>query len=140
MGLVAVSAAVEVGIPAPVRDFRLPRFDDAGMRLWELRGAEGVRRGDGTVDLRDMWLRFFDVSAPRATTAAAPLIEVRSPAARVYEREQRAEGTEAIEIRGPSYTITGASWSFQGSGGEQRITIREQVRVVFNEKLQTILK
>lgn len=142
--LLASPLCAEVGITAPVKDFRLPMFSPAGAKVWELRGGEGVRKAGGVVELRSMLLRFFDnPTSPQATAATgqtAPTIEIRSPVAVVHEKERVAEGPERIEIQGPAYSITGSDWRFEGAGQNRRVLIRKDVRVSFSEQLDSILK
>lgn len=129
----------EVGVTAPVKDFRLPVFNPAGQRTWDLRGGEGFRSEAGTVELRDMWLRFFETE-PAADGRPAVVVEIRSPVASVRERDKIASGSDRILITGPAYRIEGSRWEFDGSGVERRVVIRENVRVVFEERLDAILK
>jgi hypothetical protein len=135
----ALPTWAQVGITAPVRDFRFPMFNAEGARIWDLRGAEGIRRPDATVELRDMWLRLFE-RGPDGKPPSQPTIEVRSPRAILHEQQRRAEGYDRIEIDGPAYSISGNRWEFEGGGEVRRIRIGESVRVVFREQLVSILK
>ncbi len=134
--LAAITATVAHGQmtpDAPIKDFKLPMFNDAGTKLWDLRGAEAKYISQDRVDLFTMNLKVFKTDG-----SGVLQIEIQSPQATVFANQHLVTGTDSIRIFNDDYEISGRNYTWRGR--EQHVTIREDVRVVFKAQLQDILK
>ncbi len=133
VGLFAACTLSAQFVPdAPVENFRLPMFGDAGHRIWDLRGAEAHFVSEDQVDVFHMHLRIFSGDADERVRTL-----IQSPEARVYIERNEARGDRSIEVTGDNYRATGRSWSWIRE--ENRILIQEEVEVTFFEELEGFL-
>lgn len=126
----AAPAPAQLVGSAPVEDFALPVFGADGRKVWELRGARGFYRAEGTVDLDGMNLRFFEPDG-------ATRLEMSSGRASLDLSTRLASGAGGVHLAAPLYVIRGTDWTFDGP--RQRITIAGGVRATFFQDLGPIL-
>lgn len=110
---------------APIEHFSLPMFGENGYKTWELRGFRGHYLSEKEALVEGLELRVF--------SGDADVVEenrIRSPRARVFLEEARAEGASSLFVTGPGYEIQGQKWSWMGR--ERKIIVREAVRVSFS--------
>lgn len=116
---------------APIQHFRLPMFGENGYKSWELRGLKGSYISDSEALVEGVELVVFSGDeAVREDTS------IRSPKATIYLKEARAESDSSLFVLGPGYEIQGRNWTWEGS--QQKITVRESVRVAFNGSIDIL--
>jgi len=130
---IAVAAHGQMTPDAPIKNFKLPMFDNAGTKLWDLRGEEAKYISQDRVDLFTMHLKVFKTDG-----SGALQIEIESPQATVFANQHLVTGSDSIRIHNDDFEISGRNYTWKGR--EQNVTIREDVRVVFKAQLQDILK
>ncbi|MFP6900931.1 MAG: LptA/OstA family protein [Opitutales bacterium] len=130
LGIATVSAQLEQA--TAIRDFTMPRFDDEGRRLWTLSGKEFKRVAPDEAIVRDMDLRTYAADRQKSQET-----RMRSPSARFFLQENRAESEQSIRIDGLDYEITGHGWKWIGE--KNRVIVENRVRVVFDAPLTDFL-
>ncbi len=118
---------------APVRDFQLPRFGDDGYKIWDLRGRRGIYVNPDRIDVEGMRLRLFHPGDPESLQ-----LQIESPRATIYPRENRAEGDGILLVLGPNFSLSGTDWEWEGE--TDIIRVGANARVAFNEEITDILK
>lgn len=121
-------------VNAPVKNFRLPVFDEGGHRQWELLGSEALYVDRNEIRVQDMTLRTYAPADP-----LNPRMLIQSPAALIRPQDGVAEGAGYLYITeaNNNYFIIGRDWRWDGKG--QRVRIGADVRVTFREKLDQVL-
>lgn len=109
---------------APIEHFRLPMFAENGYKKWELRGLRGHYLSETEALVEGLELVVFS-----GDETVAEENRIRSPRARIFLEEARAEGDSSLFVTGPGYEIQGQNWSWDG--GERKIVVRKDVRVSF---------
>lgn len=133
LGVMAAAAHGQLTPEAPIKNFKLPMFDNAGVKQWDLRGEEARYFNENRVDLYRMILEVFNTDG-----SGEVQVEISSPHATVFPNEQTVTGEDAIRIVSKNFEITGRNFTWKGR--EQNATIREDVRVVFKTPIKDILK
>lgn len=134
---------------APIVDFRLPVFNEAGFRIWELRGSEAAY--DHTAqraEIRGLRLRVYSGDERELVEN-----EVESPLAIAHVEERKVSGPGLIRLtgveRGRDYEVRGEDWTYQETyadapDGSRRktksVVIRKNVVVTFPEDIGDILR
>lgn len=129
----AIAAHAQMTPDAPIKNFKLPMFDNAGMKTWDLRGEEARYHSQDRVDLFRMNLKIFESDG-----SGAVRIEIRSPHATVLANQHVVSGEDSIHVLNEDFEISGKDYTWRGR--EMSVTIRNDVRVVFKAPLQDILK
>lgn len=119
---------------APIKQFRLPVFDETGYKVCDFAGEEGKLISETEVLVSGMVLRTWEPGDPPVLS-----MTIQSPTAVILPSEQKAVGKEFIAIRSAdgNFSILGRQWFWEGR--ENRIVIEEDVRVSFNESLGGLL-
>lgn len=118
---------------APVMKFRLPMFSDEGTPLWDLRGQEGRYIDENRVDVFGMNLSIFAETDPTRIET-----RIHSPMATMHVQRNAAEGSEEITMEGDHYVIRGKQWFWDGN--ESRVSIDEDVQVLFHEDISDLFR
>ncbi len=118
---------------APVIDFKLPFFAESGYKEWELSGREGRYLGNERLFVLLISIRIFSGKADRSLQSI-----IISPDATIDMQAKKATGSSALRMRGSNYRISGSDWIWLGK--ENRIIVRKDARVEFNESLKAILR
>lgn len=121
-------------VNAPVRNFRLPVFDDDGHRQWDLQGAQALYVDRNEIRVEDMTLRTYGKDDP-----LNPRMLIQSPFAQILPVDNVARGPGYLYITeaNNNYFIIGRDWIWDGRG--QKVSIKSDVRVTFREKLNAIM-
>jgi hypothetical protein len=130
---IAAAAHAQMTPDAPIKNFKLPMFNNAGVRIWDLRGEEAKYVSQDRVDLFTMTLKVFNDDG-----SGQVRIEIQSPQATVFANEHVVTGGNTIRMFSEDFDISGRNYTWRGR--ELSVTIREDVRVVFKAPLQDILK
>lgn len=129
----AMTAHAQMTPDAPIKNFKLPMFDNAGVKTWDLRGEEAKYVSQDRVDLFTMTLKVF-----KDDGSGEVRLEIQSPQATVFANEHVVTGSNNIRMFNQDFEISGHNYTWRGR--ELSVTIREDVRVVFKAPLQDILK
>lgn len=116
---------------APLRNFRLPMFGESGFKEWELRGVEGNYVSPELSEIIGLDLIVFS-----GDEQAIEETRIRSPRARVFMKDSRAEGDTSLFVSGQNFSLAGEDWTWDGN--EQKITVRQRARVTFDEALNIL--
>lgn len=128
-----LAAQAQMTPDAPIKNFKLPMFNNAGVKIWDLRGEEAKYVSQDRVDLFTMTLKVFNDDG-----SGEVRIEIQSPQATVFANDHVVTGGNNIRMFTDDFEISGRNYTWRGR--ELSVTIREDVRVVFKAPLQDILK
>lgn len=125
---------------APIINFKLPGYNDDGVRTSLLRGDEAHRISDTQIDLIAMQYTIFkeDGSNQAETT-------LLSPSASVFlnnNKRYKVQGSEGVRIVRDDLDLGGKNWTFEADEKKNRhVLLEANVRVVFrNFNMGNILK
>jgi hypothetical protein len=139
LALAPVSAAraqsASIIANAPVKNFRLPSFNDQGHRITMLRGGEARYISNTQIDIVE--LNFAQFAGDGSTETTNLLL---APSATVFIQEKNRvllTGQQSVRLIGDNLEATGENWTYDHKG--QRLTMSKNVRVVFRTELKGIL-
>ena len=112
----------------PVQDFILPHFGNDGYKEWELRGEEAIYVDRNQINIVEMELNTYSGDLSLSTD-----LQIHSPKARLYHRENRVQSMEDIFISNKAYTVEGTNWEWEAK--RSRFIIQRNVRVIFKASL-----
>ncbi len=113
--------------------FRLPMFNRDGYREWILTGRRGRYIHTDRIEVDGMDLRAFSGDAADALN-----LTILSNQAIFAPQSNRASGPGAITLLGPDYQASGSEWNWEGETGV--VTVRRNVRVIFNQPMMDLLR
>jgi hypothetical protein len=120
---------------APVKNFRLPSFNDEGHRTSLLRGSEARYTSANQIDIIE--LNFAQFRGDGTTETNNILL---APSASVLLKEQNQivlTGRESMRLINKDLEATGENWSYDHT--DRRLIINQNVRVVFRAELTGLL-
>lgn len=129
--LAALPLAASLKPDTSVRSYTLRKFDEEGVRVWNLSGKQALFVSDNIIRLIDIQL---GIESGREGTGPTVL---RSSGARIHVDDSFAEGEGFLFVEGNGYTLQGDDWSWDGR--ENRVRIRTRPRVTFDEAIEQIL-
>jgi lipopolysaccharide export system protein LptA len=108
---------------APADGFFVPVFNDAGAKVWDVRGShvETLPAG-GVIRLQDLYMRLFDRSGRVRMVVGATEALLDLP-------RREISGDELIHAAGELFTALGTSWKIYDPDG--RVAMNRDVRVFF---------
>ena len=127
--LLSIAQTSGVTANAPIVNFKLPVFNDAGIRTSLLRGNEARYINASQIDLVAMTYTLFkeDGSNQVETTLLAPSASVF-----LANKRYKVQGTEGVRIVRDDLDVSGALWSFETDERKNRhIVLEQNARVVF---------
>lgn len=133
LAVTAASAAGEFTLDAPMRNWVLPVFTDAGPRSMTARGAEARMNGPRSVLLTDMNLTVFSGLADNKVDSV-----MLSPIARINLDSYLVSGESTVRVVRDDLEVTGKDWTYDHN--LKKVTIRQNARVVFTSELPAILQ
>jgi hypothetical protein len=122
-------------LEAPVKNFRLPSFDEKGNRTTLIRGGEARYVTNHQIDIVDLnFSRFAGDGSTRIDTL------LLAPAATVaLEGNQiKLRGDQSMRLIRDEFEASGEQWAYDHAG--KKIWIGKNVRVVFHSQLENLLK
>jgi len=131
--LYPIDALARVSRDTNVKSFTLRKFDDQGVRIWDLSGREALFLSDNLIRVIDMQLALSSTQ-----DGASGQTILRSPNANIFVNDSFAEGEGFIFIQGSGYTVRGDEWNWNGR--DQTIQIRRNTRVTFDEAIRQVLR
>lgn len=118
---------------APAVNWVLPIFSDKeGFRLMTLRGTE-VRPDGKSIAVTNLSITTFSGDAKAEVDSV-----LLSPQAVFLPKENRASGSQSVRFIQDEVEVTGTHWSYDHAA--KKVSLRENVRVTINAKLNDILK
>lgn len=121
---------------APIVNFKLPLFNDAGYRTGYLRGGQGIYQNE--VDIRILEMELNQYSGDERDEVIG-LIE--SPEALFrYDKSGRssASGPGSILIENDMFELTGEDWNWQEQNNQ--VAINRNVRIVIAAEIGDLIK
>jgi hypothetical protein len=139
LALAPVSAAraqsASIIANAPVKNFRLPSFNDQGHRITMLRGGEARYISNTQIDIVELNFAQF---AGDGSTETTNLLLASSATVFIQEKNRvLLTGQQSVRLIGDNLEATGENWTYDHKG--QRLTMSKNVRVVFRTELKGIL-
>jgi hypothetical protein len=120
---------------APVKNFRLPSFNDQGQRTRFLRGSEARYISQTQIDITDLNFAQFPGDG---STDATNLLLASSATVSMSEKDRYIlSGKESVRLIAKNAEATGEDWTYDYTG--QRLILNKNVRVVFDAQLKGIL-
>lgn len=121
---------------APVKDFTLPFFNDAGNRTMLVRGGEALLSDPSRVTIHDLTLSVFTGGDENKIDTV-----IVSPAATVIPAEKAVTGEQIVRLVRDDLEVSGEAWRYEHSDlGAKKILIKRNVHIVFRTELKDILK
>lgn len=118
---------------APAINWVLPLFSDKeGHRTMTLRGTE-VRPEGKTIAVTNLSITTFSGDAKAEVDSI-----LLSPRAVFLPKENRASGSQTVRFIQDEVEVTGTHWTYEHAS--KKVSLRENVRVTINAKLNDILK
>lgn len=123
----------QVSAPAPVKNFALPFFNEAGHRTLLVRGNEARLTDPRRPQFTDMTVSVFAGDASNRVESV-----LLSAAATVDTETGVIEGTESVRLIRDDLEVTGESWRYEHAN--RRLLIQRQARIVLRAELPTLIK
>lgn len=144
LALLALAAAVpgpaadgpQIRAPAPVKNFSLPFFNDAGFRTMLIRGNEARLGNPRKPELIDVTVSLF--SGDAANRVETVLL---STEAAVDTTAKIVEGTGPMRLVRDDLEVSGELWRYDYNDPDTiNLRIERKARIVFRAELQSLLK
>ena len=129
-------ALAQVPIDAPITNFKLPLFNDAGYRTGYLRGEQGIYLKESEIRILGM-----ELSQYTGDERDAVIGKIESPEALFrYDKtgHSNASGPGSLLIENETFTFTGEDWIWQELNNQ--VVINKNVKIVINEQIGDIIK
>jgi hypothetical protein len=120
---------------APVKNFRLPSFNDQGNRIRFLRGGEARYISQTQIDIIE--LNFAQFPGDGSTEATDILLAPSATVSMNGKDRYILSGKESVRLITGNAEATGEDWTYDYSG--HRLILNKNVRVVFDAQLKGIL-
>jgi hypothetical protein len=90
-----------------LKRFRVPEYDDTGVKKSELIGENAVIKADGTADITDLQIEFYEPDGSVKMTVTAPHCK--------YSRKRKlAKSPSSVQIEAPRMVVTGENFAWDG--------------------------
>lgn len=139
LGVSSASAQSSVVANAPVKNFRLPTFDDAGNRVLLIRGGEARYISHSQIDILD--LNFTQFAGDGSTDTVNLLLAPSATLNISGKGRYLVSGKEGVRLISKSADVTGEDWSYDHEENKKlgRLILRQNVRVVIRAPIKGIL-
>jgi hypothetical protein len=132
--LLAGEARAQHMLPnAPVVNFKLPSFTRDGYRTWLAKGAEARYISEDRIDLTNLTFTTFSGDAQNRVGMV-----FLAPSASLLPARNILQGDATLRVVHDDFEITGVRWIYHHA--EKSVSIRQDVRVIFHEELQSIIR
>jgi hypothetical protein len=118
---------------APIKNFRLPSFDKAGVRTSFMHADEAVIVSNTQIDAKNMNFTLFNSDGSGRIDCV-----LISPAATAYTDKQMVTGLDSVHFMRDDVDLTGEQWTYFHQ--EKRVLIKNNARVTFRDELKDLLK
>lgn len=129
----SAQVSTRVSSDAPIVNFRLPTFTEAGHRAWLVRGSEAKLISAREIDVNELTMTVFSGDATERIRTM-----ILSPVARLLPEEQVVFGPSSIRVIDDEFEASGEDWRYEHQ--EKRVSIRKNVRVAFRAQLKSLLQ
>jgi hypothetical protein len=129
----AQTPAPKIKPSAPIKDFRLPTFDQAGKRASFMKAGEALFISPTHIDVKDMNFTLFTKDG----TGAFDTVLI-APSATFLTDQQIVRGDDSVRLLRVDIEVTGEQWSYRHA--EKRVLIGKNARVTFQYELKDIIK
>jgi len=126
-----LSLRSEIKPDAEVKSFTFRKFNDRGLRIWDLSGKEAVFVNQHIIQVIEMQLSITSTDDREDTV-------LRSPMAHIYVEDNTASGEGLLFVQGSGFEVEGKNWEWLGN--DKRIEIRKDAKVTFDDAIDRILK
>lgn len=134
--LFAASGNPNIRAPAPVKNFSLPFFNDAGFRTRLIRGNEARLADPRKPVLSDVTISLFTGDESNRVTTV-----LLSTDATVDTEGKIVTGEGAVRLVRDDFELSGEQWRYDYNEADTiQINIRRKARVVLQAQLESILK
>lgn len=134
--LLAASDNPNIRAPAPVKNFSLPFFNDAGFRTRLIRGNEARLTDPRKPVLKDVTISLFTGDQSNRVTTV-----LLSTDATVDTDSKVVTGDGSVRVINDDFELSGEQWRYDYNEADTiQITIRRKARVVLQAQLESILK
>lgn len=139
LGVSSASAQSSVVANAPVKNFRLPTFDDAGNRVLLIRGGEARYISHSQIDILD--LNFTQFAGDGSTDTVNLLLAPSATLNISGKGRYLVSGKEGVRLISKNADVTGEDWSYDHEENKKlgRLILRQNVRVVIRAPIKGIL-
>ena len=127
------ASSPQVKSSSPVKNFRLPLFDDAGLRTSFMHADEAVIVSSTRIDAKNLTLTLYASDGSGRTDSL-----LTSPAASAYTDRQVVTGPGFVRFVHDDVEVTGEHWTYFHR--EKRVLIENNVRVTFRDELKDLIK
>ena len=121
---------------APITNFKLPLFNDAGYRTGYLRGDQGIYINSSEVRILGMVLNQYSGDERDIVTGT-----MESPEAMFRfdkNRKSTASGPGAISLENDTFRLTGEDWIWQERNNQ--LIINKKVKIVIFDEIGNVIK
>lgn len=122
---------------APVKNFRLPTFNKAGLRTSLLTGSQAIYVSSTQIDVTDMrFLQYNDNGSGLVDT------QLLSPSATVMTKDNLiiVSGNDRVRLIREGLDATGEQWTYTHADTDKKISLRKNVRVIFQAEMGDLIK
>lgn len=117
----------------PILNFRLPMFNDAGFKIWELSGHEGRYRDDNHIEITAVDFKIFS-----GDEANALQTEITTPLADVRPKDRVVHGPKSVRVVGQGFELFGEDWTYEDA--TKTVVVRKSVTLTLEGSIGDILK
>ena len=118
---------------APIKNFRLPSFDKAGVRTSFMHADEAIIVSNTQIDAKNMNFTLF--TGDGSGRIDCILI---SPAATANTDKQIVTGPNSVHFMHDDVDLTGEQWTYFHQ--EKRVLIKNNAQVTFRDELKDLIK
>ena len=129
----ALAATTQVSSEKPVINFSTTTWTADNHRAWLLRASEARRSGD-QIEVKELTLSIFPGKADDEKVETLIL----SPTATVRPDDSVVTGKDSIRVINDQFEAAGSDWRYEHK--ERRVSINQNVRVIFRAEFKDILK
>lgn len=127
------SAQPKVAASAPIKNFRLPTFNEEGFRHLMLRADEARVPSTERIDVVEMELTLFTGHADEQIESM-----LAAPAATFFPAKLFVSGDQSVRLERSDLTVTGSDWSYDHNA--KKVVINRDSHVIFRSAIGDILK
>ena len=129
----AMAQAPRVSTSAPVKDYSITFFSDAGYHKMRVEGGSADLQDRNSVRVENMTLTLFSGEADRAVESV-----LMAPIAILEPETEQVSGPDAVRLIRDDLELFGENWSYNHL--ERKIHLRRNAKIIFNAHLTDYLK
>lgn len=130
---IVVAQTARVSTSAPVKDYSISFFSDAGYHKMRVEGGSADLQNRNSIRLEAMTLTLFSGEADRSVESV-----LMAPVAILQPDTELVGGPEAVRLVRDDLELFGEDWSFDHRA--RKIHLRRNAKIIFNANLAEYLK